>query len=343
MQQPRRLGRGLNSLLETAEADQTQTFDKTITVMEIPIEKVFPNPDQPRKEFDDTALADLSASIQEKGVIQPILVLERADNTYMIIAGERRYRASKLAGRTTIPALVKAYTVEETMEVALIENLQREDLNPLEEALAFRGLIDRFNLSQEEIAHKIGKNRTTVANSLRLLKLPEVIQHGIASNAISAGHARALLAIKADDTARTALFAAIVEQGLSVRDAEWIAQVVNNGPSFSEAILQRLHKDVTVTTATPVMSEASVEAPSEPDIMAMSRGATIKVNSANQSTDGTMSDQRAPELGDMEQELIVALGTKVQIKGDIKTGRVEITYFSADDLEKIYDRIVGKN
>jgi ParB family chromosome partitioning protein len=339
VQQPRRLGKGLDSLLaESSEAVGGQADVKSAAIIELPIEKVFPNPDQPRKEFDETALAELSSSIQEKGVIQPILVLSRPDGTFMIIAGERRYRASKLAGRASIPAIVKTYTVEETMEVALIENLQREDLNPLEEAIAFRSLIDRFNLSQEEIAQKIGKNRATVANSLRLLKLPESIQQGIASNSISAGHARALLAVKNDEAARESLYQAIVERGLSVRDAEWIAQSINGGSSFMEASIQRLQVPAAGNgdgLALPL--EGGVA-----DVMDLTRGATIKPSQTSDGKTLASDNKRAPELWDLEEKLIVALGTKVQIKGDTKGGRIEITYFSADDLDRLHELLVRK-
>jgi ParB family chromosome partitioning protein len=222
--------------------------------------------------------------------------------------------------------------------VALIENLQREDLNPLEEAIAFRNLIDKFNLSQEEIAQKIGKNRATVANSLRLLKLPEAIQQGIASNSISAGHARALLAIKNDDSARETLYQAIVERGLSVRDAEWIAQSINGGTSFAEASGMRLQATGTVAGAGPEKSAID----GLTDVLDMSRGATIKSGQAGEAKAVGPDAKRAPELWDLEEKLILALGTKVQIKGDIKGGRIEITYFSADDLDRLHDLLVRK-
>ncbi len=335
MQQPRRLGRGLGSLLEASDPTAVESVDKGTSIITVAIDKVFPNPDQPRKEFDAQALADLSSSIKEKGIIQPILVAEKDDGTYTIIAGERRYRASKLAGISTIPVIIRSYSIEETMEVALIENLQREDLNPLEEAQAFRNLIDKFNLSQEEIAQKIGKNRATVANSLRLLKLPAQIQQGIASNTLSAGHARALLAIRDNDVARNALYLAILDQGLSVRDAEWIAQSINSGASFDEATKKRMNKDV-------IPPPALVSQVSDPelalDVLALSRGATLKVSEHNSKAD---TERRSSELWDMEEKLIMALGTKVQIKGDNTTGKIEITYFSIDDLARINDLLMG--
>lgn len=322
MQQQRRLGRGLESLLET-NAPVSQANDDRQTVASLPIDRVFANPDQPRKEFDQAALQELAASIAEKGVIQPILVQERADG-YMIIAGERRYRASKLAGKTEIPAIVRNYSAAETMEIALIENLQREDLNPMEEALAFRSLIDQFSLSQEEIAQKIGKNRSTVANSLRLLKLPEAIREGLSQNRISAGHARALLSAKISEGDQEALYRAIVDQGLSVREAEAITQSIAAGESFQSA---------SRAVAAPPAQAAAAE-PETPDIFALSQGATVKKPAGG---DQKAPERRAPELWELEEKMIVALGTKVQIKGDVKSGKIEIAYFSLDDLERLFD------
>jgi len=332
VQQPRRLGRGLDSLLEiNAENANSIDLEKGIRVVNLPIDKVFANPDQPRKEFDDAALEELASSIREKGVIQPILVLERPGNGYMIIAGERRFRASKLAGKLDIPAIIRSYSIEETMEIALIENLQREDLNPMEEAVAFKSLVDNFGLSQEDIAQKIGKNRSTVANSLRLLKLPQAIQTGISQNKISAGHARTLLAVKASASDQEALYQIILEKGLSVREAEAIAQAINAGISFDEAI-----KSVKQGTMDLPLGPVDENTLSEPDIFALSQGASIK---SHGSAEKSVTERRSPELWDMEEKLILALGTKVQIKGDNKNGKIEIAYFSLDDLERIYDLI----
>lgn len=329
MQQPRRLGRGLDSLLEiNAEFAASEALEKGIRVINLPIDKVFANPEQPRKDFDDSALEELASSIREKGVIQPILVLERPNDSYMIIAGERRFRASKLAGKQEIPAIIRSYSIEETMEIALIENLQREDLNPMEEAIAYKNLVDTFGLSQEDIAQKIGKNRSTVANSLRLLKLPTAIQNGISQNKISAGHARTILAVKASESDQEALYQIILDKGLSVREAEAIAQAITSGASFAEAS--------NALTQSAKAMDSGKQAVSDTDVFALSQGATIKSHEVG---DKKVAEKRSPELWDMEEKLILALGTKVQIKGDNQTGRIEIAYFSLDDLERIYDLI----
>lgn len=340
--QQRRLGRGLDSLLEggssvAEEGRAASASSGSQSVFELDIEKVSPNPDQPRKEFDQTALDELADSIAEKGVIQPILVRQTNDGSYQIIAGERRYRASKQAGKSTIPAIVKSYGEEETLEVALIENLQREDLNPIEEALAFKQLIERFSMGQEQIAKKIGKNRSTVANSLRLLKLPQSVQDAISQGNLSAGHARAVLSVSTGDDAQTALFKAIVDEGLSVRDAEAMAKLLNQGNSPQNALESTKSRSINGATngeGSDAIFGGELELNAAMD---KSRGATIVQSDSQAKT----AERRATELWDMEEKLIMALGTRVQIKGDTKTGKIEINYYSMEDLERIYD-IVAK-
>lgn len=187
------------------------------TVLQLPIDDVFADPDQPRKAFDRDALADLADSIRKHGVIMPIVV-SRVGNRYMIIAGERRYRASRLAGRKTIPAVVKKYSEREIREVSLIENLQREDLNPIEAANAMKKLMDEYSLTQEELSARIGKSRSTVANTLRLLTLSPVVIDLVGSGKLSAGHARALVSLPRP--AQEKLARRIVAEGMSVRDVE---------------------------------------------------------------------------------------------------------------------------
>lgn len=187
------------------------------TVLQLPIDDVFADPDQPRKAFDRDALADLADSIRKHGVIMPIVV-SRVGNRYMIIAGERRYRASRLAGRKTIPAVVKKYSEREIREVSLIENLQREDLNPIEAANAMKKLMDEYSLTQEELSARIGKSRSTVANTLRLLTLSPVVIDFVGSGKLSAGHARALVSLPRP--AQEKLARRIVAEGMSVRDVE---------------------------------------------------------------------------------------------------------------------------
>jgi ParB family chromosome partitioning protein len=177
------------------------------------------NPDQPRKDFDQTALEELAASIREKGILQPILVEAFGSSGFRIIAGERRYRAAKLAGLTEVPVLVRSFSAEERMEIALIENVQRSDLNPVEEARAYRQLMESFNLTQEMVAQKVGKQRSTVANALRLLKLSEEMLNDLEKGLFTPGHARTLLAVE-DLEKRNLLYKKIRDEGWSVREAE---------------------------------------------------------------------------------------------------------------------------
>ena len=185
----------------------------------IALEKLKANPNQPRKDFDKTELAELADSIRQQGIIQPIIAEDAGDGTYTIIAGERRARAAQLAGLSKAPAVLRKYSDEKRMVVSLIENIQRADLNPIEEASAYRKLMELAGLSQEEVAARVGKNRATVANSLRLLKLPGEMQDSIRKNELSAGHARAVLSVSPAKAQET-LFREILKKGLSVREAE---------------------------------------------------------------------------------------------------------------------------
>lgn len=236
------LGRGLDSFFgDFATEDESKNVEKVIETKEVIKEVVVNepkeieiglidrNPDQPRKIFDDEALAELASSIKNYGVIQPIIVKE-VDGRYVIIAGERRWRASRLAGLKTIPCVIKDYTEQEVSEIAIIENLQREDLNPIESAKAIKSLIAQFNLTQDEVADKIGKSRPAVANTLRLLLLPDAIINLVETNKITAGHARALLAI--DSPAKQKEIAIqIIEKGLTVRDVENLIKMMNKPKS----------------------------------------------------------------------------------------------------------------
>ena len=231
----RGLGRGLDSLFGEYSAEEPaeikeKVVEKVEKVVvnepkEIDIGLIDRNPDQPRKIFEETALQELADSIKNHGVIQPIIVKEN-EGRYVIIAGERRWRASRLAGIKTIPCVVKNYTEREISEIAIIENLQREDLNPIESAKAIRNLINQYDLTQDEVADKIGKSRPAVANTLRLLALPENIISLVENNKITAGHARALLA--ADDSAKQKEIAlSIIENDLTVRDVENLIKALN--------------------------------------------------------------------------------------------------------------------
>jgi len=231
----RGLGRGLDSLFGEYSAEEpAEVKEKVVEKVEkvvvnepkeIDIGLIDRNPDQPRKIFEETALQELADSIKNHGVIQPIIVKEN-EGRYVIIAGERRWRASRLAGIKTIPCVVKNYTEREISEIAIIENLQREDLNPIESAKAIRNLINQYDLTQDEVADKIGKSRPAVANTLRLLALPENIISLVENNKITAGHARALLAV--DDSAKQKEIAlSIIENDLTVRDVEKLIKALN--------------------------------------------------------------------------------------------------------------------
>ncbi len=232
------LGRGLNALLDDAEiptqqgvanAAQTSAAGTELFVNPAILK---PNPHQPRREFDEGALSELADSIREHGIIQPIIVEDAGDGTYFIIAGERRTRAARLAGLQKVPVIVKKYSDERKLEIALIENIQRENLNPVEEAQAYHELMTLGNLSQEEAAARVGKNRSTVANALRLLKLPEDMMSSLSSGQISPGHARAILSV-INPADQRILFGRIIGNGLSVRDAERIAGELNAGSRAS--------------------------------------------------------------------------------------------------------------
>lgn len=212
------LGKGLGALmLENAT-------DEMLSANELPINEIVPNRDQPRKTFDETALAELAESIKQHGVLQPLLVRPLAAGGYQLVAGERRWRACRMAGLTQVPVVIKELTDTETMEIAIIENLQREDLNPIEEAEGLQALIDKCGYTQEEVAASVGKSRPAIANSLRLLRLPEEVREMTKNGEISAGHARALLAFD-NDAMICECAKNIVSKELTVRDVERLAKI----------------------------------------------------------------------------------------------------------------------
>jgi ParB family chromosome partitioning protein len=261
---------------DAARADQNG-------VRNVPVGDVAVNPRQPRTHFDDHDLDELARSIAESGVLQPILVRRLDGGRYELIAGERRLRACRQAGIAEIPALVRESTDQESLMLAIVENVQRADLGALEEAHAYRSLIDEFGLTQEEVARRVGKSRPAITNALRLLQLPADAQEQIAGGRLSAGHARALLAVPSEEARRT-LASEIVHRGLSVRDAERAAR----------------------------------------------RGATAP------------APRRDPDLTRMESDLARALGTKVRIHaGKGGKGRLEIDYFSDDDLARLVERLTS--
>lgn len=220
------LGRGLDALINMDEIETSGTS----SISEIELSRIMPNPDQPRREFDNDALEELSASIREIGLVQPVSLRQMPDGMYQIIAGERRFRAARLAGLATIPAYIRTVEDEAVMEMALIENIQREDLNAIEIALSFKKLIEQYSLTQEQLSGRIGKKRTTIANYLRLLKLPAEVQIGLRDKLIDMGHARALLSVE-NTAVQLELYKAIVSEGLSVRKVEEMARAVTAAPS----------------------------------------------------------------------------------------------------------------
>ena len=230
------LGKGLDSLIPDNKSIKSVTPDKSaeakkeaeekVGVQMMKINEVEPNRDQPRKNFDEDALLELSDSIKQFGVLQPLLVRKRKDY-YEIIAGERRWRAAKLAGVKEVPVIVKEYTDQEILEIGLIENIQRENLNPIEEAIAFKRLLEEFNLKQDEVAERVSKSRTAVTNSMRLLKLSDKVQQMIIDDMISTGHARALLAID-DPELQYTLANKIFDEKLSVRETEKLVKEIKN-------------------------------------------------------------------------------------------------------------------
>ena len=219
------LGRGLDAIFLDNTITETDT-NKENTVNTLKISLIDPKSDQPRKYFDKDALEELAASISENGLLQPILVREYGEGRYQIIAGERRFRASKLAGLTDIPAIVLDRDNKAAAQIALIENIQREDLNPLEEAMAYKSLKDEYDMTQEELSEKLGKSRSAIANSIRLLDLPEAILAMVASRELSAGHARTLLGVK-DPEDMILLAQCAAEQDLSVRQLEEQVKKIN--------------------------------------------------------------------------------------------------------------------
>lgn len=281
------LGRGLSSLIPQ-KAASVQHLPSQTGALSLSIDAIHPNPLQPRSVFDPQRLAELAQSIKENGVIQPIIV-RRVDDTYQLVAGERRWRAAKIAQLTHVPVVVQDFADDRLMEVTLIENIQREDLNPIEVAHAFERLNKQFNLSHEQIAQRTGKDRSTITNLLRLLKLPEEVQKLLADQQLSMGHARTLLGLPAPEL-QIEVAHRIASEGMSVRQVERLVQKMTEPREPKPAV--------------------------ETTLDANTRAAL--------------------------QELEGALGTRVRIvpKSDTR-GRIEIEYYSVEELTRIYDLIVG--
>lgn len=238
MEKKSALGRGLGALIDIQPTVQTSGSS---LIDEVELSKIEANPDQPRTNFNEEALSELAASIAELGVVQPITIREIEPDKYMIIAGERRYRASKLAGLTKIPAYIKRVSDETMMEMALVENIQREDLNAIEIALTYQRLLDEYKFTQEKLSERVGKKRATVANYLRLLKLPAEIQLGLTKKEIDMGHARALINVQ-DPTQMIKLYEEVVAKGYSVRKVEELVRSLNEEKPASKPADPELQK-----------------------------------------------------------------------------------------------------
>jgi len=233
------LGRGLDALISTEEVKT----EGSSSINEIEISKISVNPNQPRHEFDPIALQELADSIAEIGIIQPITLRKLSEDSYQIIAGERRYRASQIAGLQTIPAYIRTADDENVMEMALIENIQREDLNSLEIALAYQHLLEQYELTQERLSERVGKKRTTIANYLRLLKLPAPIQVALQNKEIDMGHARALLTLN-DPKTQIKIFEEIIKQGYSVRKVEELVKALSEGETVKSGKKRIIPKNI---------------------------------------------------------------------------------------------------
>ncbi|MDP2754773.1 MAG: ParB/RepB/Spo0J family partition protein [Nitrospirota bacterium] len=268
------LGKGLEALIP----------ERGEEVIYLDIDRIFPGEQQPRKAFRDDSLRELAASIKEKGILQPVIASRVGDGTFRLVTGERRWRAAGLAGLKKIPALIKNVASKDSLEIALIENIQREDLNPIETADAFSRLITDFNLTQEDLSDKVGKDRATIANYLRLLKLPEEIKTFVYNGSLSTGHAKAILAI---DGKANQIEAArkIIKKGLSVREAEILSRKITKPPKV------KLNKD--------------------------------------------------PQISSLEEKLIKSLGTKVRVLNKGKRGKIEIEYYSLEELDRLLEILLG--
>ena len=295
----RGLGKGISSLMSGFDFD-SQTDDiitKTIkderkdkmTVVQLDIGHVRPNPNQPRKYFDEEALLGLAESIKSQGIIQPLTVEEIAPGEFSIIAGERRYRAAKIAGLEKIPAIVVNINEIQRIQMSLIENIQRENLNAIEEATAYQYLIDHSGFTQEMVSQKVGKSRSAIANSLRLLSLSDKMKDDIVSGAMSAGHARAILSL-VNPADRDLLRDKIVHEGLSVRDAEILADSYNKG----HKLIQR-----------------------------------------------KKSAGKDSEIVNIEEKFVSAIGARVEIKGSLDKGKLQIKFKNQKDLERLYALLSG--
>jgi ParB family transcriptional regulator, chromosome partitioning protein len=283
MAQRKALGRGLGALLGTSELDVEQ-------LREIDIDRILPNSQQPRKNFDEEALEELANSIRQHGVVQPIVVRALEDGFFQLIAGERRWRASQRAGLTRVPAVIRQAGEHDTLEIALIENLQREDLNPLEEAQAYEKLIVDFGMTQDEVARRVGKNRATVANMLRLLKLPDQVQQWLRDNKLSTGHAKALLSLSEPGAILDAA-KRVIQGNLSVRHTEMLVGRIAKG----------------------------------------------EIQNGDSAVDSEVED---PNVKAAIRALEQVVGTKVAIHETGGKGKIEIHFYSFEEMNRLYEGLL---
>jgi ParB family chromosome partitioning protein len=252
------LGRGFDALISN-DFDKSLLLTAEDRVEKIPVKSLKPSPDQPRKHFDETALKELSDSIKRHGIVQPLVVTPEKNGVYTLVAGERRWRAATLAGLDSVPAIVRDRAEQEQMEIALIENVQRVDLNPLEQAVSIERLHEQFNLSYEAIAQRLGKATSTVNNSVRLLGLPEAARQALSRAKISEGHARAILSLKGDEKRQLYLLETIIKESWSVRQAERFASSVKTGIKENKKAHQRTETETAETRQLSKKLEAPVQ------------------------------------------------------------------------------------
>lgn len=300
------LGKGLGALIPADLIDDDGGDGKAV-LLEIPVGEISPNPNQPRVHFDEAALAELSDSIRELGVLQPVLVRPSESGGYVLVAGERRWRAARRAGLATVPAVVRLSDDLSSVEQALVENLHREDLTPLEEAAAYQQLIEDFELTHEQVAVRVGKSRTTITNVLRLLSLPPVIQHLLADGRLSAGHARALLGTP-DRAFQEYVARKASDEGWSVRAVE-------------EAVRQRQGVEA---GGVPPEPTPSPEAPTLPEPKPRPQTAL-----------------RPPGLLELEELLAEYLQTRVKVAMAGRRGKITVEFADLEDLERVYHLIAG--
>jgi ParB family chromosome partitioning protein len=271
-QTPKRgLGRGFDALI-SSDFDKSILLTPEDRVEKIPVSKLQPSPYQPRKHFDEVALTELAASIKRHGIIQPLVVTPEQNGKYTLIAGERRWRASEIAGLNTVPAIIRSHKELEQLEVALIENVQRVDLSPLEQAVSIERLHEQFSLSYDEIARRLGKATSTVNNTVRLLRLPEAARDALAATKISEGHARAVLALKGDAERQAYLLKTVISQGWSVRQAERFVTSVKSGVQETKKVHEH------VQTETPVTKRLSKKIGTPVHIRRTARGGKLEIS-----------------------------------------------------------------